>query len=247
MTGGVGNEWALLQKCAAFIADNLSWKIPLTRGPEASLLNDQKFTEYEIRKASVAIQLELDVPGHPEDQTGGAAYLKSLLQFLDDRIDDEILELYPIEGGDFKKLQSIAKLLDDKVTNLDRFLKPIEEDPVEAKERATRFNKFMEHLSALEPVTPVYHQQIRGGSKLEETLKLAGQLQRLSRCLFETLVHNSSCCGGAGSYHVAKLQLLSPNIQYNYDGTILSFNIFLCSRSDREPKTWHEVTFDFKP
>src|ERR1700733_2531714 len=53
MSVSLGEEWGLLQKCSRFIADNLSWKTPLTSGTERSLSNDQKFTEYEIKKASL--------------------------------------------------------------------------------------------------------------------------------------------------------------------------------------------------
>jgi hypothetical protein len=92
-------------------------------------------------------------------------YQKRLLQFLDDLIDDKILELYPVEGGGFKKLKSIARLLDGKEAKLDRFLKPTEDDLAEAKERAMQFNELMEHLSALKPTAPTYKQQVRGSSK----------------------------------------------------------------------------------
>ena len=246
MSASLGEEWGLLQKCSRFIANNISW-IPLAPGTERPLSNDQKFTEYEIKKASVATQLEPDVPESLKGRTDGVAHLENLLQFLDDLIDAEILELCPVEGGGFKKLQSIARLLDGKEAELNRFLKPAEDDPAEAKTRATRFNEFMEHLSALKPAAPTCKQRIRGGSKLKESLELASQLQRLSHCLFKTLVHNSSCCGEAGSNHVAKLKLLLPHTEYDYEGTPFPFDIFLCSRSDRGPKTWHELTFDFKP
>lgn len=62
MSVSLGEEWGLLQKCSSFIADNPYWKNPLASGTERPLSNDQKFTEYEIKKASVATQLEPVVP-----------------------------------------------------------------------------------------------------------------------------------------------------------------------------------------
>lgn len=67
----LGEEWGLLQRCSRFIANNLSWNTPPAAGEERPLSNDQKFTEYEIKKASVAAQLEPEVPDSLKRQTDG--------------------------------------------------------------------------------------------------------------------------------------------------------------------------------
>ena len=243
----VWTGWGLLERCSHFIGNNLPWgRTFFAPGAEKHLSNDQKFMAYEIKKASVSAKLGSAIPELLEGHAEGFVHLRRLLQLLDDRINDEILKAYPIDDGEFKKLQLLARLLDDKEAKLLRFLKPIDDNSTDATEQATRFNKFIERLLAPEPVVPPFKQQHRGGSKLGLASELSSQLQRLSLCLFETLVDHSLYCEERQHNHIAKLHLTSPRAQGNDDEqATFSFDTFLCSCSDREPQTWHEITFNF--
>jgi hypothetical protein len=226
----------------------LSQRISCLAGSLAPNYN-QKFTKYEMMLASVNLKLHNEDSANLKDGIG-AQELGKMAQLLESQITDDILQYASGREGQFRKLQVLLKLIESREPNLNLFLKPLEEDATKAEQRARQFNEFIEQpdqLSFLKALEPTHNRAVIEGSTARESLELANEIQALLYCLFETLACKSSRCGDDAAHHVAKLQLLSSKLHSNFTENCFSCRVFLCSRSDQEPETWHEVNSSFTP
>ncbi|KAF2230732.1 hypothetical protein EV356DRAFT_323771 [Viridothelium virens] len=214
------DRWDLLQKCSQFIADFLFKTF--------SSDDDQ----WLIHNTILEIEA-LRIPPKPkpwENPFIVSWYVENSLRSLDGLIDDKILEGCRVADGNFRKLQAVVQLLENR-SKPDHFVKQSAGSLEETKRTFVELNKCIKGQIA---------------SKLEEDLRRS--IGTNSDHLFKTLVQNSTCCDKTGLHHVAKLQLVSSETLHpanNNGEPVYSYIVFLGTTSKQGPEPWHQLTFHF--
>lgn len=235
-----GDQATIWQKCARLISGNLWGLPPSTDSTDTgfTLSNDQKFADFELRLTGIASQYShhgvLDEVLQAQENIAA----DKLLRVADAMIPGDILKQRTPVGGRYSKIIQLTQMTDAEQAIFVKTLRPANVQPREMMRVATEYNKTMERLSE-SPLDSAHQKLHPVGVKPANTISYARQFREGSQKFWNMLLPSSSCCTTTSSHHSAKIELVPSGSRT--DNKARPFHVFVCSRSDKHPSTWHEL------